>query len=252
MRQTIKIKTFIAVVMLIAFASCSKDYTDTTSITTVDLSKQVFVKVFSATTGATRNYVYLPTPTSFIPLSGGTALAYGGTMPATSTYFAINEGQNSILIKDTLSTTTQAQIFTVATLTRGKYYSLFTYDTTVSIKTKLVEDNIVVPTDTTARLRFANFVRSGSAIPNFDIYSKNLNANIYTNVALNDVTAFIPYASNVSDSLYIRSTGTSTNVIGMSITPAPKRSYTILFRGRYDATGTSPTVPRTLTTFTSY
>jgi len=251
MKHIIKIKNFVAAAIIIASTGCSKDYTDTTSLTIVDASNKAFVKVFSATTGATRNQVYLPTVSSFVPLSAGTALAYGGTMPATSTYFAVNEGLNSILIKDTLATSTQVQTFAVGTFERGKYYSLFTFDTATSIKTKIVADNIVVPTDTTARIRFANFVRSGAAIPNFDIFSKNLNANIYTNVALNDVTPFVAYASAVADSIFVRSTGTSTNLTGMSITPSQKRSYTIVYRGRYDLPAASG-VPRTLTTFTSY
>jgi hypothetical protein len=234
-----------------SLASCKKDFTDTTSLTQVDPSDKAFVKVISATTGATRNFVYLPTPTSFVPLSGS-LLSYGGTLPTGNSYFQVQEGQNSIFIRDTLSTSTQVPIFTVGNFDRGKYYTLFTFDTATSIRTKLVADNLVVPTDTTARVRFANFVRSASAIPNFDIFSKNLNANVFTNVALNDVTSFVPYATNVADSIFVRATGTSTNLIGMSITPVIKRSYTILFRGRYDANGASPTVPRTLTTFINF
>jgi hypothetical protein len=267
MKRILNKKMLGVLALFTAFASCEKDYTDTTNLVQVDLADKAYVKVFSATTGATRNYAYLPTASSFTPLIGGAAMAYGGTMPAGSTYFSVNEGLNSILIKDTLATSTQAQTFAVGTFERGKYYSIFTYDTTVSIKTKIVVDNIVTPTDTTARFRLANFVRSGSAMPNFDIFSKKRNENIFTNVAVNEVTPFIPYATGTltssTDTIYVRATGTTTNLalFAVSTTPSPgpnylpltrKRSYTMVLRGRLDANGSTPTVPVAAATFTNY
>jgi hypothetical protein len=115
----------------------------------------------------------------------------------------------------------------------------------------MVKDLIVTPSDTTARVRFANFPYSTAAIPNIDLYSTRRAANVFSNVSLAGVTDFIPYASNLLDTLYVRETGKTSNlaaIVGFS--PITKRSYTVIFRGSYRLT--TGTAARTLSSFLSY
>lgn len=229
-------------------AACKKEFGN---ILPEDFSvgSKANIRVYNGALNTNRNYVY----------ADGNALtgvifAYLGIFPATGQYAAVNPGNRNISIKDTLPATTQNPVNFSANLEAGKYYSIFIYDTTTSVKYKLVEDAIVVPTDTTARLRFANLVFSTGTIPNVDVYSAKRNENIFTNVAVSDVTDFIPYASLFTDSIYVRETGTTTDLAPvLSITPNVKRSYTVVFRGRYDTnTGTSTSIRRYLSAFTTY
>ncbi len=137
------------------------------------------------------------------------------------------------------------------------------YDTITSPKQKTVATNIEVPTDTTARIRFAHFPYSPTEIPAVDIFSVKRNANIFTNVALTEVTGFVPIASGVTDTFYIRPTGSGTNLQNFNPSPAPgawtniqavltptiKRGYTLIFRGGYRATTTTNATVRSLSVF---
>jgi hypothetical protein len=163
----------------------------------------------------------------------------------------MNAGSRAILIKDTLATTTQVPINLNANLESGSYYTIFTYDSIINAKSKLVKDVIITPTDTTARLRFAHFAYSTAAIPNVDVYSTRRAQNIFTNVALTSVTDFIPYASAISDTLYVRETGKTVNLAGINgFSAITKRSYTVIFRGSYRLT--TGTAARTLSSFLTY
>ena len=74
----------------------------------------------------------------------------------------------------------------------GKNYTVFMYDTITTPKQKTVETKIVIPTDSTYRLRFANFVYNPTDVPGLDIFSFLRNANVVTNLKVTDVTDFIP------------------------------------------------------------
>jgi hypothetical protein len=148
-----------------------------------------------------------------------------------------------------LATTTQNVISLLTPFEQGKYYTLFLYDSTNAVKQKLVTDEIVVPADATARIRFANFIYSTTAIPNVDVYSFKKGGNVFTNISPTSVTDFISHPAG-ADSFFVRPTGTTTNLFKLAMTPASKRSYTLVFRGQY---GTSTgTLARTLSSFLSY
>jgi hypothetical protein len=84
-----------------------------------------------------------------------------------------------------------------------------------------------------------------------DIYSAKRQANIFTNVATAAVTDFIPYATDISDTLFVRATGTLINLTQLnSVLPREKRSYTVVFRGVYQLTTGINT--RALVNFTNY
>lgn len=228
-----------------AFSACTKTF-DEKVTQQRDFSSSSLMQLYNGTLSTSRNYVYVDSK----PLNGS-AITYGAVFPATGHAFSAPIGLANFLIRDTLTTSTQPQLSFAQNLQGGKYYTIFMFDTINAVKQKTVETAIVVPDDTTARLRFANFVFSRTAIPNVDIYSKKKAGNIFTNVPVTDVTSYIPYASGISDTLSVRATGTTTDLAVLNgINPTAKRSYTLVFRGKYDVT--SGTVARTLSSFVNY
>jgi len=235
---------FFAIVATILFA-CKKDVEIYLPEQT-DLSSKAFVKVYNSVINTTRNYVYIDD----VPVTGA-GLAYGALFPSVSHYSAIDAGNRAVIIKDTLKTSTQKPISFSTTFDAGASYTIFTYDTVTNTKYLAVKDNIEEPSDTTSRLRLANLIFSTSTVPNIDIYSVKRKANIFTNVGTAQVTDFIAFSSGLPDTLFVRATGTTTNLAQLNaLTPTQKRSYTIVFRGRY--ANTTGTMARTLSSFTTY
>jgi hypothetical protein len=245
MKQSIITSLATASLLILGFAACEKD-TSLFHTEQQDLSKKAMVKVYSSTLGATRNYVYFDN----LPVTGA-GIAYGNLFPSVSFYSAINAGNKNVEIRDTLLTTTQNAIRFSGNFQAGKYYTIFTYDTLNAAKQVTVEDKIVVPSDTTARIRFANMIYSRAAVPAVDIYSIKRQANVFTNIPATGVTDFVPFATDIADTLFVRATGTTTNLTQLNaIVAREKRSYTVVFRGVYQLT--TGTLARTLTSFTTY
>lgn len=235
----------LSVLTATAFMSCEKESKLYLS-EQQDLSGKALIKVYNSTLNATRNYVYFDN----IPVTGA-GLAYGGLFPSVSFYAAIPAGNRSVEIKDTLVTTTQSSVKFSSNFEAGKHYTIFTYDTLSAAKQLVVQDKITVPNDTSARIRFANMIYSKVAVPAVDIYSIKRQANVFSNVSTASVTDFIPYESDISDTLYVRAAGTSINLTQLNgLLAREKRSYTVVFRGVYQLT--TGTLTRTLTSFTNY
>jgi hypothetical protein len=242
-----KIKSFLylAAICLVGLASCDKEFVKIPTENT-NFDGKANVRLANFVVNSNRNYVFVDNV-----LVSGTSSAYTSTYPNAPSFMTMNAGSRAILIKDTLVTTTQVPINLNANLESGSYYTIFTFDSIINAKSKLVKDAIITPTDTTARLRFAHFAYSTAAIPNVDVYSTRRAQNIFTNVALTAVTDFIPYASAISDTLYVRETGKTVNLAGINgFSAITKRSYTVIFRGSYRLT--TGTAARTLSSFLSY
>lgn len=236
------------------FSSCEKTFDEKISLQS-DLSNQSVMQVFLGTVGASRNYVYM----DGLPLTGS-LLSTGSVFPGTGYGALIPGGLRSFMVRDTLSTSTQVPLVFTQNLSAGQNYTMFVYDTITSPRQVTVPTRIVDPADTTARIRFANFVYSPVEVPAVDIFSVKRNANIFTNVPLTGVTDFIPIASALTDTFYVRTAGSGTNLQNWSATPAPgtfvniqavltptqKRSYTLIFRGGFRATTTTNTTVRSL------
>ena len=238
-----KIFFFFAIVTTILFA-CKKDVEIYLPEQT-DLSSKAFVKVYNSVINTSRNYVYFDD----VPVTGA-GMAYGALFPSVSHYSAIDAGNRAVVIKDTLKTSAQKPISFNAAFDAGANYTIFTYDTVTNTKYLTIKDNIEEPADTTSRLRLANLIFSTATVPNIDIYSVKQKANIFTNVGTAQVTDFITYSSGLPDTLFVRATGTTTNLAQLNaLTPTQKRSYTIVFRGRY--ANTTGTMARTLSSFTT-
>lgn len=244
----------------ILLQSCAKKVDSTLTLQN-DFSNKSIVQIYMAMVNASRNYVYVDTK----PVNGSSLIS-GSVFPASGLGFAAPVGFSAFLVRDTLSTTTQVPLTFAENLAANKNYTVFVYDTINSPKQKTVEATIENPTDTTARLRFANFIYHPMTPPAaVDIFSVKRNSNIFTNVQVTDVTAFIPFASAVNDTFYIRLTGTGVNLQNWRPTPAPgafvdilatlnataKRSYTLVFRGGYRASVTTNSTVRTLSVFSN-
>ena len=217
--------------------SCNKtDEKLATEIT--DLNNRALVQVFVATVNATRNYVYVDAK----QVTGAT-LGSGSVYPpsATGIGLSVEPGLRTFVVRDTLPTTTQIPLSFAENFNGGRHYTIFLYDTIRTPKQKTVQDNILIPADTSSRIRFANFIYNTTAVPNVDVFSFVTNSNIFTNVAVTDVTEFISYPSRRPlDTLYIRETGTMNLLLKTSIgTLTPKRNYTFVYRGSHKGTRTS-------------
>jgi hypothetical protein len=247
MKKLNLIQKLMSLLIIVAvMVSCKKEYQSIAPVET-DLSNKANVKFYNGIVNSNRTYIYA----ELVPLNGAT-VAYGAVFPALSpSYTALNPGSVNIVMRDTLVPTTQFPLNFFAELEKGKYYTVFAYDSLNSPKRKVVLDNIQQFGDTTARIRFANFPFSSAAIPNVDVYSAKRKENIFTNISTTTVTDFIPYASALSDTLFVRQTGTTTNLTQLNgLIPTAKRSYTVIFRGSYRVT--SGTAARTLSSFLTF
>lgn len=243
-------------------AGCEKQVDKIAAPENTDLSSKAFLQVYDATLGSVRTYLYIDA----LPVSGA-ALSFGATtspFPQTPSNVSVTDGFREFLIKDTLASSTQPQLSFGENLQAGSYYTIFTYDTVNAIKQSTVTNNIVIPSDTTARIRFANFPYSPTNPALVDVFSYNLNANVFSNIALNQVTDYITYASNKVDTLYIRPAGTGVNLVNktsatvatpvavkLAINPTPKRSYTLIFKGGYRSDVNGAATVRSLAFFST-
>lgn len=238
---------FCTAITILIIQSCTKQQAKLVAQQQTDFSNSSIVQVYIATVNATRNYVYV----DGAPITGAT-LSSGSLFPSGVATIGSNiqPGLRAFLVRDTSTaiTATQVPLSFAQNLQVGKIYTIFMYDTINSPLQKTTQTNIVVPTDTTARLRFANFVFSKTAVPAVDIFSKRRNINVFTNIQVTDVTDFIPVPSAFNDTFFVRETGTLNQLAVLNgLNPTQKRSYTLVFRGRYQST--TGTVARTLSSF---
>lgn len=211
--------------------SCAKTRPEQIAQVDNDVSNKATVQLAIAMVNATRNYVYV----DGVPVTGLT-LGTGSIFPtaATAIGFTVNGGLRNFVVRDTLPPAGgQIPYGFAENMQVGKHYTVFLYDTITAPKQKTVLDDVVIPADTTARIRVANFPYTTAALPNIDVYSFFKKANIFTNVAITDVTPFIAYPSRLpTDTLYVRETGTQNLIFKTVMTfLTPKRNYTFLIRG---------------------
>ncbi len=252
-----KFKILIPVLSSMLYISCTREIPQVANLD-IDINKSATLQVFNATVKSVRNYVYI----DGVAVTGA-ALGFGSIFPATAFGIKVTPGSRSILIKDTTVNTIQVPITFAQNFDAGKSYTTFTYDTLTSIKQITLLNNITIPTDTTSRLRFANFIYNTTALPNVDVYSfRKISGTpvfvggsvvlagsmpVFANIATNAVTEFLPYASGLSDTLYIVATGTTTPIIAKQLVTSlvPSRSYTSVYSGSFKGT-------KTISTFATY
>lgn len=243
-----KINILIPVLFSLQFISCTREIPQVADLEK-EINKSATLQVFNATVKSVRNYIYV----DGVPVTGAT-LGFGSIFPAAAFGIKITPGSRAILIKDTTANTIQMPITFTQNFDAGKSYTTFTYDTLTSIKQITVINNITIPTDTTSRLRFANFIYNTTALSNVDVYSfrkipgipvivnsspvLSSSTSVFTNIATNSITEFIPYASGLSDTLYVVATGTTTPIITKQLVTSlvPSRSYTSVYNGSFKGT----------------
>ena len=225
-----KIVLAAAALVSMAAISCTKSFDEKIEVKT-DLSGNSTVQVYLATVGASRNYVYVDAK----PVTGA-ALTSGSLFPASGIGFSVPSGLRDMMVRDTLSTTTQTQLAFANNLQPGMGYTVFVYDTINAVKQRTVQTTLVVPSDTSCRIRFANFAYNGLAVtPSVDIVSTGKNEIVATNVPYTGVTEFIAHPTGLSgEGFQVREAGTS-NILATvtSVSLVAKRSYTVIYRGSH-------------------
>lgn len=242
MKSSSIIKITLAVSAAILMIACEKaSMPRATEIT--DFNNKARVQLFNATAGSPGNLIVV----NGAVLNNTAPASYGIGWP-TNNFFITEPGTSAIIIRPSSGTTQPALAFPTS-FKANTFYSIFTYDTLTSPKQVTVESAVEIPSDTTARLRFANFMYSKTQAPNVDIFSVKRNGLIFSNIATSEVTPFVPYASRTLDTLIVRQAGTTT-VLGQfnGFSATPKRVYTAVLRGSYV---TITTTPKTLSILTN-
>ncbi|OYZ03053.1 MAG: hypothetical protein B7Y37_01035 [Sphingobacteriia bacterium 28-36-52] len=246
--KNMKMKLFSIIAVIGLLTACKKDFDGRTTESSGTENKS-FIRFVPGSLAAARN---------FITVDGtrlnGTGLSMGGVFPGASTITAfatILPGSRTIRVFDSSAVTIQSPVSISSTFDAGKFYTIYTYDTSNAVKALIQNDVFTVPTDTTANVKFVNIIFSSSAIPNVDLYSRRKRANIATNIAPLSSSPYIKHITGLSDTLEVRATGTTTALtIVNGFTFNAKRTYNVVFRGRYQST--AGTMSRGLTLMATY
>ncbi len=243
-----KMKLFSIIAVIGLLTACKKDF-DGRASESVGTENKAFIRIVSGSLGAARNFATLDGA-----LLNGTPLSMGGIFPGASTVTAfatILPGARTIRVYDSSAVPQQTPVSISATFDAGKFYTVYTYDTSNAVKALIQNDVFTVPSDTTANVKFVNIIYSSSAVPNVDLYSRRKRANIASNIAPLASSNYIPHISGLTDTLEVRATGTTTALaIFNGHTFNAKRTYNVVFRGRYQST--SGTMSRGLTIMATY
>jgi hypothetical protein len=239
---------------LALLAACTKNIKDTTPLV-ADLDQQAKIQIYNATLNTQRNFLLMDgNALSGAPMVFTQTTATNITHTGQGLIYAVQPGTRNFILKDTSSSTTQPEVAFNMNLQPNNFYSIFTYDSMNAIKVVNVPTTIVIPDTGTARVRFTNLTYVKGGLPgNVDVFSRNKNANIFSNIALAQVTDFINLPTFSSDQLIVREAGTLNALDTASFSPTQKRSYTLVFRGRYNFNEAGNAFfPRTLVNFTNY
>jgi hypothetical protein len=246
--KNMKMKLFSIIAVIGLFTACKKDF-DGRATESVGTENKAFIRIVPGSVGALRNFATLDGA-----LLNGTALSMGSVFPGASTVTAfatILPGARTIRVYDSSLVPAQTPVSISATFDAGKFYTVYTYDTSNAVKALIQNDVFTVPSDTTANVKFVNIIFSSSAVPNVDLYSRRKRANIATNIAPLAGSTYIPHISGLSDTLEVRATGTTTALTTFNgMTFNAKRTYNVVFRGRYQST--SGTMSRGITIMATY
>ena len=230
------------------FTACKKDF-DGRATESVGTENKAFIRFVPGSLAAARNFITLDGA-----LLNGTPLSMGGIFPGASTVTAfatITPGARTLRVFDSAAIPMQTPVSISATFDAGKFYSVYTYDTSNAVKALIQNDVFTTPSDTTANVKFVNIIYSSSAIPNVDLFSRRKQANIASNIAPLASSNYIPHLSGLTDTLEVRATGTNTALaVFNTFTFNQKRTYNVVFRGRYQST--SGTMSRGITIMATY
>ena len=163
---------------------------------------------------------------SFFP---GTANLYGSVQPGT---YLIRLSLNSSTNPDSVTFTSFSRTFVA-----GQYYTMLITDSLKSSRDSsqiFVNDTYTTPAIGYYSMRFIHSVLNDTVGKTVDIYSTRRNNNIFTAIKPGTVTAFTSLAYNpqLNDTLYVRRTGTVTNLAPLLTGSfSNQRVYTLCYRG---------------------
>ena len=173
---------------------------------------------------------------------------YGNNFPATTAYTTIPSGQRNFqFVINRISGGTFAPIAgdvvfnTTRALKAGTRYSFFLADTIPNPSVFVVEDNYKIPAPGSFALRFINL--SPEPAKRYDLTSAR-NGVLFTNVGYKEIRDFTPVlVSNISDTLYLRLTNTTTIVSQVNtFTGVSGRVYTFYARGKTGVSNRAPSL----------
>jgi hypothetical protein len=229
--------------------SCTKRSGKDIAKEQLSFSNKTLVQVFDATVNSAGTHLFIDGNQVT-----GTALVYGAVFPSSAYAFQVDPGLRSFNIRNTTAGTTQAPITFAENMDVKKNYTIFMYDTITAAKQLTVVNNIVVPGDSTARVKFANlaWLKTGTP-PAVDVFSVLKGGNVFSNIDPTQVTEYVPYAAAVNDVLIVRQAGTLIGLDTATFNFTRKRSYTLVYRGRAASNeANGATFPRTLSAFANY
>ncbi|MBX0332660.1 DUF4397 domain-containing protein [Pontibacter sp. HSC-14F20] len=186
--------------------------------------------------------------TALAPTSGGivTGLSYGGTavFPASYGYANVSGGSYNLQIIDTTSARGSADVVSNApvNLNNGATYSAFLIGKAGAFETLLVQDELPVPNNAKAYIRFVNVMVD--APTNFDVKAVRKATvetpetviTVGTNIAYKGNTAYVEIEPGTYD-FPIYAAGSETPYTTMTgVAPTGGRVYTLYTRGDYTLT----------------
>jgi hypothetical protein len=128
----------------------------------------------------------------------------------------------------------------------GRNYSVFLADSFPAISTVIVPDDLTnfnLIGDSSYRARFVNLIYDAPSGPAVDIFSKNENAVILSNIPYKGAAAFKDLkVFSTADEIQVRAAGTTNILAKLAFTPTGKKTYTWFARGRNGATA-APGLP---------
>lgn len=142
-------------------------------------------------------------------------------------------GQKKLGIEGVTSKGERVRALKDIALQAENIYSLFLYDEG-GIQVKLSKDNIVVPRDGYAKIRFVHMVKDAPALSMWD---KEQTQSLFGNITFKDVTEFIEVKAKEELSLKIIPTGdrNKTPEISQTFVPENRTLYTLMVVGLLNA-----------------
>lgn len=172
-----------------------------------------------------------------------TALSFGTLWPntvaaASNSYLAVPAGANTIKLsvpgvvnQDSI----EIMSFT-KTLAPGKYYTFMITDSIQSTRDSnriFVQDAFTTPVPGSINLRFVNAVINDTPGKTVDLWSYSRNAAVVTKIKPDSITSFQVWGINtaVSDTFYVRRTGSTQVLAKFPIPFTSQRTYTLYYYG---------------------
>ena len=179
LRQLFNIPRLLILSAILIIAACSKSNNGTT----VTPTGYANVAVINVSPTSSMYSVYSDTSNIY----SGNTISYGGATGVNggSPYEVVTSGSHAIKLS---SNGTTYPLDTTLNLNANSYYSVFAYDTAVgsgNLKTLVLNDNLSVPANGNAEVRFVNLSPNSSAL---NVWLINADTTMKDTTALNNIS----------------------------------------------------------------